>query len=192
MRALLLVLALSASLLPLALELVLIRLRPQWFARLATRTLGQHTFVIYRPKANADVSVGYRDGLVRPSLPRLSEVIEFWNGRLIARDGVLMVQHASVLQGFRLLRIDVTQEGNTITLRARRIIAPISVVLVAICFGAICGSMMQSAAMGIAALVLCALVVGQPLATPREVPLAGAFVRIEREYRRLLEEPGSA
>ena len=192
MRALLLVLALSASLLPLALELVLIRLRPQWFARLATRTLGQHTFVIYRPKANADVSVGYRDGLVRPSLPRLSEVIEFWNGRLIARDGVLMVQHASVLQGFRLLRIDVTQEGNTITLRARRIIAPISVVPVGIAFGSTYGAITQNVAAGVVVSVFSAYVVWQAFASSREAPLHGAFVRVEREYRRLLEEPGSA
>ena len=80
---------------------------------------------------------------------------------------------------------------NTITLRARRIAAPISVVLVGIAFGSTYGAITQNVAASVVVSVFAAYGVWLAFASSREAPLHGAFVRVEREYRRLLEE-GSA
>jgi hypothetical protein len=176
-----LLLVLSPALLPVVVEVMLIHWRPWWFAWLAYGSLGEHTFTVSATKPD--------------KLPALPAVIELSQLRLISRGSLVMVQRRLTNQNTRspgptLVRIDVHREGDTITLRARRTLVPLSLGLAAVIFCAMCATNTANLIGALVLVVLVSVAVGVTMllnADPQ--PCKKAFRRLEREYRRLLEEP---
>jgi hypothetical protein len=194
---LLVMLVLSPALLPLVVEAILIRLKPTWFAWLAFGSLGEHAFAVPHTKAEIDTASGYREGLTKAALPALPEEIEYADIRLISQGSLVMLQRRRTERHrrvplFVLIRIDARRDGDTITLRARRVLAPVSLALAAVIFCAMCAT---STANFIGAIVMLLLMSALGAVSvmlngdPRKLAHEKAFRRLEREYRRLLEEP---
>lgn len=188
------------ALVPLVLELILIERNPMWFRWLALGTIDEHAFSIDKPKHEIDSASGYREALPQGGLPALPRVQEFADSRIVSHGTVAMLQRRFATgrgRGGRtpkwlLVRIDATRVGDTITLRARRVMAPVSLVLGAIIFCAMCATSVSNLLGSIAMVALMTITfafIGLLNRDPRNSPCKKAFARLEREYRRALEMP---
>ncbi len=184
---------------PMMVELWLLHARPELFARFALWTAGTHTFKLRRPKRSED-DRSYREvgNIVPIPTLELSKHFgggrDFVGGRLIGRRGRLMLH--SPLWPMRgkvvwLFSIEVRQYEDTITLTARRVFVPMSIVLTGLLV-CVAFSTTQNWIACIVVLLIGTLLTTGMMVTEHDAhthTMREAFRYLEREYRALLEVP---
>lgn len=170
-------------------EVLVLVFRPTWLVFAPLWTVAERRFQLHDPR-RVERSSGYRDGAgdLAP-LPPLPARTDFYDSVLFI-DGERAALRRAFAIGRRetwLVRIDIGRDGETITLRARQVFTPMSVV--------IAGPLIGWAFSGPSLLVigfpfLLILVYGLQLAVSsaqRQAQCEIAFGTIEDELRRALE-----
>lgn len=110
-------------------ELLILWKRPEWLARFALWPISDYAFTLRNPRVEAS-EAGYRGNAPFPELP---EGIELPNAVLVVQGGRIMVRRAfdfGFRRSFWIAPIDVERVGDTITLRARHVFVPMSLLVV--------------------------------------------------------------
>lgn len=178
--------------LPLLPEVMILLARPTWLVLLPLWVVDERRFTLRRPR-RLESEGGYRDaGATAPALPELPPRIDFEDFVLFAEGTRLALRRAFGLgrRALWLIRIDVVREGDDITLRARQVFTPMSILVAGPLMGWSIGRGSVAWALGFT-LIMIAVYAGQiAFATgPRLAACELAFERIEAELRAALEEP---
>lgn len=181
---------------PMLIEVWLHRIRPEWFVRFSLWTLGTHAFTLDRPKRQ-EANEGYRQGAARASMPMLKKDLPLMDGGVVAKSGKLVLCPTLGALGEKskvgwLIAIEASRIHDTITLRARRIPFPISIVLPIATLCLACATSVENLIGCIAVVLLCGLTAAFSIATrpnAQALVMREAFGALEAEYRALLEVP---
>lgn len=183
------------ALVPTLLELIVIALRPTWFAPFAMWKVSEHTFTLRNPRRDAR-EANYRDAAMttQAALPSLPPRTEMSDAVLTFHDGKLALRRAFFGGRGRnmwLVPITVAREGDTIRLVATQVFLPLTVVLTAplMSYAITHNASDWVALLGISALLIGGFAVQFVFSLPgRNVALRESYSFIERELRLALEE----
>ena len=164
---------------PMLIEFWILYARPELFARFALWKVGEHTFKLREPSREASALREMR----RP----------FAGAVLIARREKLILRSSfsSSAKAGWVLSIEAHRDNNTITLKARRVFVPMSIVLSA---ALVCAAFISTGnwvACLVVMLIGPLLVVGSAVSEhdAHLQAMREAFRHLEAEYRALLEVP---
>lgn len=117
------------SLVPLLIETLITWARPEWLAVLPSWAIADHTFTLRNPHRLAEG--GYRDAPELGPLPDLTEITDLTGAVLFARGVRIMLRRAfgAGRRSMWVVRIEVQRSSETVTLRARQVFTPITLLL---------------------------------------------------------------
>jgi hypothetical protein len=118
-----------AAIAPVLIELLITWLRPEWLTTLPSWRVTESSFTLRNPKRL--VTQGYRDASRLAPLPELMERAEFTGAVMRARGGRIVLRRAFDV-GRRVIwvvAIDIERTSETVTLRARQLLTPITLLV---------------------------------------------------------------
>ena len=117
------------SFVPVLIETLITWVRPEWLAVLPSWSIADHTFTLRNPQRLA--SDGYRDAPALAPLPDLTETTDLTDTVLFARGGRVILRRAfgAGRRSIWVVNIEVHRTSETVTLRARQVFTPITLLL---------------------------------------------------------------
>ena len=177
------------SLVPVLIETLITWVRPEWLAVLPAWSIAGHTFTLRNPQRLT--SEGYRDALALAPLPTFTETTDLTGAVLFARGGRVILRRAfgAGRRSIWVVNIEVQRTSETVTLRARQVFTPITLLLSAPLYAAAITHHL-SITWTLGAFALVAAVHGLHTLfsrSARDVALQEAFRFLEEELRAGLE-----
>ena len=168
--------------------------RPEWLARFALWQISDYTFTLRNPRVEAS-EVGYRgNAATAPQFPELPEGIELPDAVLVAQGGRIMVRRVfdfGFRRSFWIALIEVERVRDTITLRARHVFVPMSLLVAWPLFSswATHSPIFSMHFLGIVAAVVVLLAIQLAFSTTsRNTAIAVAYAAIDMHFRAALEK----
>ncbi len=180
------------ALLPLLPEVAILVARPTWLLFAPLWVVSEHRFTLRRPR-RLENERSYRDAAATlPPLPQLRERIDFDDAVLFS-DGPRLALRRAFRLGRRaawLMRIDVTREGDVLTLRTRQVFTPVSILVAGPLVGWSIGRGSMVWMLAFPLIMVAVYLMQIAFATSaRRAACELAYSRIEAELRAALEEP---
>ena len=118
-----------AAIAPVLVELLITWLRPEWLTILPSWRVTERSFTLRNPKRL--VAQGYREAARLAPLPDLMERAEFTGAVMLARSGRIVLRRAfdAGRRAIWVVAINIERTSETVTLRARQLITPITLLL---------------------------------------------------------------